>query len=143
MAHLLAHGTGRGGLETNQRLLRYANGKPISARRYDHLWQRLGRHLPWVATQQITTHWFRYTTLTWVERHFGFAVAQAYAGHTGHSRDGSTTVTYVRADIQEVATALAALTGEPHPLATDPFSTEHADSSLPMTYDIGRHRNPS
>ena len=28
----------------------------------------LGRHLPWVRTQQISTHWIRHTTLTWVER---------------------------------------------------------------------------
>ena len=119
MSHLLAHGDSRGGLESDQRLLRYANGRPISSRRYDYLWQRLGRHLPWVATQQISTHWLRHTTLTWVERHFGFAVAHAYAGHTSHCRDGSATATYVRASLSEVATALAALTGEPHPLAAD------------------------
>jgi hypothetical protein len=120
MSHLLAHGDSRGGLESDQRLLRYANGKPISSRRYDYLWQRLGRYLPWVATQQISTHWLRHTTLTWVERHFGFAVAHAYAGHTSHGRDGNATATYVRASLSEVATALAALTGEPHPLADKP-----------------------
>jgi integrase/recombinase XerC len=115
MSHLLAHGEGRGGLESGQRLLRYANGRPISARRYDHLWQRLGQQLPWVAAQQISTHWLRHTTLTWVERNFGFAVAHAYAGHTDHG--GSATATYVRANLHEVAAALATLTGEPHPLA--------------------------
>ena len=31
---------------------------------------------------------------------------------------GGATATYVRATTHEVATALAALTGEPHPLAT-------------------------
>ena len=76
---------------------------------------RIGRHLPWVATQQISTHWLRHTTLTWVERNFGYAVARAYAGHSGKS-DAGTTSTYVRADLYEVAAALAALTGEPHPL---------------------------
>jgi hypothetical protein len=35
-----------------------------------------------VATQQISTHWLRHTTLTWVERNFGYAIARAYAGHT-------------------------------------------------------------
>ena len=29
-------------------------GDPITRRRYDHLWDRIGTHLPWVATQQIT-----------------------------------------------------------------------------------------
>jgi hypothetical protein len=68
------------------------------------------------AAQQVSTHWLRHTTLTWVERRFGYAVARAYAGHTDSGSAG-TTVTYIRADIHEVAAALAALTGEAHPLA--------------------------
>ena len=71
--------------------------------------------LPWVATQQISTHWLRHTTLTWVERNFGYAVARAYAGHTDSGNEPGATATYVRATLQEVAAALAALTGEPHP----------------------------
>ena len=116
MHHLLAHNEERGN-GSREQLLRYRNRQPITARRYDHLWSRLGKHLPWVATQQISTHWLRHTTLTWVERHFGYAVARAYAGHTGKNDAGSTT-TYIRADLQEVASALAMLTGEPHPLDT-------------------------
>lgn len=68
---------------TDGQLLRYTDGRPITRRRYDHLWHRLGTHLPWVATQQISIHWLRHTTLTWVERNFGHAIARAYAGHTG------------------------------------------------------------
>jgi integrase/recombinase XerC len=138
MSHLLSHGDCRGGLGSGQRLLRYANGRPISSRRYDHLWQRLGRHLPWVATQQISTHWLRHTTLTWVERNFGFAVAQAYAGHADHSRDGSATTTYVRASLQEVATALATLAGEPHPLAVNTLPADHSD----LADDAVKRSNP-
>jgi hypothetical protein len=78
----------------------------VAHRRYDHLWERIGAHLPWVATQQISTHWLRHTTLTWVERNFGYATARPYAGHT--DSDNAATTTYVRADIQEVAGALAA-----------------------------------
>ena len=59
----------------------------------------------------------RHTTLTWVERNFGYAVARAYAGHTDSGSDAGATTTYVRATPSEVAAALAALTGEPHPLA--------------------------
>ena len=62
-----------------------------------------------------------HTILTWVERNFGFAVAEAYAGHEDNgrgSRSMGAMATYVRAGLPEVATALAALTGEPHPLAT-------------------------
>ena len=57
--HGLARHAGPGG-----RLLRYADGHPITSRRYDHLWTRLGRQLSWVRTQQISTHWIRHTTLT-------------------------------------------------------------------------------
>ena len=117
MSHLLAHAETRGGLTPGRRVLRYANGKPISSRRYDYLWRRLGQHLPWVATQQVSMHWVRHTTLTWVERHFGFATAQAYAGHEDHGRGGRAMATYIRAGLPEVAAALAALTSEDHPLA--------------------------
>jgi integrase len=115
MAHLQQHARERHAPPGGQ-LLRYPSGRPITYRRYDHLWLRIGKHLPWVATQQISTHWLRHTTLTWVERSFGYAVARAYAGHTGSDNDATTT-TYVRANIHEVAGALAALTGEPHPVA--------------------------
>ena len=122
MAHLLSHAESRGGLDSGERLLRYATGKPITSRRYDYLWDRLGGHLPWVRTQQVSTHWIRHTILTWVERRFGFAVAQAYAGHqdaSGGTRAMSSTGTYVRAGLPEVATALSILTGETHPLAPE------------------------
>ena len=102
------------------RLLRYRDGRPVTYRRYDGLWVRIGRHLAWVRTQQISTHWIRHTTLTWVERNFGFAIAHAYAGHTDGAGDtGTATTTYVRATLPEVAAALAALTGEAHPMAAE------------------------
>ena len=67
---------------------------PLTTRRYDHLWHRPGQQLPWVAAQGITTHWLRHTTLTWVERHYGYGIARAYPGHT--DRTGATT-TYIEA----------------------------------------------
>ena len=117
MGCLIQHGRERHAPPGGQ-LLRYASGRPITSRRYDHLWTRLGRHLPWVRTQQISMHWIRHTTLTWVERNFGYAVARAYAGHADGGSETGATSTYVRASLSEVAAALAALTGEPHPLAT-------------------------
>ena len=117
MARLVEHGDERHAPPGGQ-LLRYRNGRPITSRRYDGLWARIGRVLPWMRTQQISMHWIRHTTLTWVERNFGYAVARAYAGHTDGGSETGATSTYVRASISEVAAALAALTGEPHPLAT-------------------------
>ena len=81
MRHLLDHADARGA-DPSTRLLRYRNGRPITARRYDYLWARVRQQLPWAAAQQVSAHWLRHTTLTWVERRFGYAVARAYAGHT-------------------------------------------------------------
>jgi integrase len=118
MSQLLAHATERGADATpSGPLLRYRSGQRITRRRYDYIWTRLGGHLPWVTAQGISTHWLRHTTLTWVERNFGYAVARAYAGHNDRGNSAGTTTTYVRADLDEIAAALTALTGEPHPLA--------------------------
>jgi len=55
---------------------------------------RIHTALPWAASQGVSTHWLRHTTLTWVERHFGYGVARGYAGHT--DRAGGSTTTYIR-----------------------------------------------
>jgi integrase/recombinase XerC len=75
MARLVQHGQQRHAPPDGQ-LLRYVSGQPISSRRYDHLWVRIGKQLPWVRTQQISMHWLRHTTLTWVD-HECRAVKQA------------------------------------------------------------------
>jgi hypothetical protein len=72
---------------------------PLPAVCQAQLFGRVGKPLP--------TSW----------RNFGYAVAHAYAGHTDRGEGGATS-TYVRASLAEVAASLAALTGEPHPLAT-------------------------
>jgi integrase len=118
MRHLVAHHDERGDADADGALLRYRDGRPLTYRRYDSLWARIGQHLRWVRTQQISTHWLRHTTLTWVERVYGHAVARAYAGHTD-SRGDASIATYVRATLPEVAMALAGLTGEEHPLAAE------------------------
>ncbi|NIH80685.1 tyrosine-type recombinase/integrase [Amycolatopsis viridis] len=100
MTHLQHHADQRHAPRDGQ-LLRYTDGRPITTRRYDHLWTRIGKHLLRVATQQISTHWLRHTTLTWVGRNFGYAVARAYAGHTDHNNDAGTTTTYVRASMEK------------------------------------------
>ncbi len=114
-ARLAEHAACRGSVSPTDALLRFRDGRALTSRRYDHLWARIGRELPWVAAQGISTHWLRHTTLTWVERHFGYGVARAYAGHTDST--GPATTTYIKADLQAVAIALAAMTGQPHPMA--------------------------
>jgi integrase/recombinase XerC len=68
-----------------------------------------------VATQGISTHWIRHDPDVG-RRDFGYAVARAHAGHTDSDSETGATATYVRASLAEVAAALAALTGESHPL---------------------------
>ncbi|WP_233606381.1 site-specific integrase [Micromonospora sp. Llam0] len=61
-AHLDDHARTRGAVLPSDQLLRYRNGRPITSRRYDHLWKRIGEQLPWVATQGISAHWLRHAT---------------------------------------------------------------------------------
>ncbi|MCX4097674.1 tyrosine-type recombinase/integrase [Nocardia sp. alder85J] len=116
MGRLVEHVARRGGPEATRQVLRYRSGAAITGRRYDHLTGRVREHLPWAARLQVSIHWVRHTTLTWVEREFGEAIARAYAGHA-ESGGGTTTPIYTKASIVEVAEALAALTGQRHPLA--------------------------
>lgn len=116
MRHLVHHASSRRAPEQGK-LLRYASGRAITYRRYDHLFVRLGKDLEWVAKANVSAHWIRHTIITWVERNFGLAVAELYAGHEPDS-EGSTTLRYAKATTSEVAYALSVLTGEPHPLTT-------------------------
>jgi hypothetical protein len=45
MAALVQHAAERHA-PPDGRLLRYRSGRPVTYRRYDHLWVRIGRHLP-------------------------------------------------------------------------------------------------
>lgn len=109
--------TPRGGssAKAKHRVLRTRSGNPITGRRYDNLHGRFRRYLPWADAKGVTVHWLRHTTLTFVEREFGEAVARRYAAH----RDSGTTATpiYTKASLVECARALVAVTGQPHPLA--------------------------
>lgn len=106
------------GHDPDDQVLRQRNGVPLQYHAYQTFWHRIWRLLPWAKTLRVTSHWLRYTTLTWVERTFSYAIASAYAGHAGPSASsGSVTLTYTAATIHEVAAALSMLTGEPHPLA--------------------------
>lgn len=112
---LLTHAANRGATSPTDALLRYANHTPLTSRRYDHLWTRVRAALPWAAKLGVSTHWLRHTTLTRVERNYSYGIARAYASHT--DTKGGSTLTYIKGVPREVATALSALTGEPHPLA--------------------------
>lgn len=121
MAALVNHATTRNATAAG-RLLRYKDETPITYRRYDSLFVRLGQHLPWVLRENINAHWIRHTILQWVERTISYAVARRYGGHEQRQKGGDranvgSTIVYVKATLEEVAAALSILTGEEHPLA--------------------------
>ena len=88
-------------------------GRPISGRRYDVLFARARTCLTWDARTPLSAHVLRHTAITAVGRLGGYPVAQAFAGHVAPTVTGR----YLHATLAEVAAVVAALTGEPHPLA--------------------------
>ncbi|MFI2228701.1 tyrosine-type recombinase/integrase [Nocardia testacea] len=117
MSRLLDHVAHRGAgfAPARHQVLRTRNGKPITDRRYDNLHHRFHHHLAWAEAKGVTVHWLRHTTLTYVERHYGEAIARRYAAHKNPGL--SATPIYTAASLPECAEALSALTGQPHPLA--------------------------
>ncbi|WP_433634843.1 tyrosine-type recombinase/integrase [Nocardia sp. CA-120079] len=134
MRRLVEHVENRGGssAKAKHRVLRTRSGNPITGRRYDNLHGRFHRYLPWADAKGVTVHWLRHTTLTFVEREFGEAVARRYAAH----RDPGTTATpiYTKASLVECAQALVAVTGQPHPLARS-----ERTSTAPQTHEEKGH----
>lgn len=111
--------TSRGAVRPDNHALvldRLRKGMPVGVtdRTYDRIFTRAQAVVPWAERTPLTAHVLRYTAITAVERIAGYAVAAKFAGHT----PGSVTGTYTKADIVEVAAAVAQLTGEPHPLAS-------------------------
>ncbi|WP_191094035.1 tyrosine-type recombinase/integrase [Nocardia colli] len=104
----------RGARQPGVNLLRYRDSRRLTYRRYDNLWNRVRGELPWAAAQGVSTRWLRHTTLTWVERNFGYGVARAYPDTP---TEGASTTTYIKVDVQAVAGALAAMTSHQHLLA--------------------------
>lgn len=117
MSRLLDHVAHRGAgfAPARHQVLRTRHGKPITDRRYDNLHNRFHHHLAWAEAKGVTVHWLRHTTLTYVERHFGEAIARRYAAHKNPGL--SATPIYATASLSECAEALTAVTGQPHPLA--------------------------
>lgn len=91
-----AHDRGADTQDSSARVFRYANGSPLTERRFDSLFQRVQRRIQ-IGGGAITAHWIRHTTLTDVRVLAGRSVAAAYAGHrpnSGDAIDGYTRVTF-------------------------------------------------
>lgn len=79
----------------------------------DRLFARARDVLGWDDRTPVSAHVLRHTAITRIGRIAGYPVAQAFAGHAPPSVTGR----YLHATLADVATAVAALTGEAHPLA--------------------------
>ena len=113
VALVLAHAADRGGSDAGDRVFRSRQGVPITGRRYDRLFARAREGLDWDGRIPVSAHVLRHTAITRIGRIAGYPVAQAFAGHAPPSVTGR----YLHASVADVATAVAALTGEDHPLA--------------------------
>lgn len=86
-----------------ERVFHYANGRCLTDRRFDTIFQRVAKRLPWAAALGVTLHWVRYSTLTDIRITSGERVAAAYAGHSDES--GGVTGRYTRASFEELQAA--------------------------------------
>lgn len=94
-------------------IFRNRRGQRAGKAQMERFWREVKDRLPFAAKMDAATHCFRKTTATMIERSFGVATSEAFLRHAYVP----ISVHYPRADIRDVAKALAVLTGEPHPLA--------------------------
>lgn len=113
IALLVAHAADRGGNCAADAVFRNRRGEPITGRHYDRLFARARKCLRWDDRTPVSAHVLRHTAITRIGSIAGYAVAQAFAGHAPPTVTGR----YLHATLADVATAVAALTGEGHPLA--------------------------
>ena len=108
--------TSRGSSKSTDPVFRYhpdsqGRGNPMQAKRFETLWRRLSKELPWVEEKGVSSHWLRHTTVTWIDRAFNSTMAQAFAGHS----PANVTAGYSAPTPEELAAAHASLTGTLNP----------------------------
>ena len=102
----LAHA--RGARAPDDPALRFRDGSPVSRRRYNSIFDRVQRRLPWAANLGVSIHWLRHTTLTDVSNAAGPRIAAAYAGHL----DRSVTDIYTTPSFEDLRAAHTLIFGE-------------------------------
>jgi integrase len=115
---LRRHAGERGATGPKDRVFHYKRHKdgsphPLTFRRYNTLFPRLQRLLPFAATASVDSHTLRKTAIALVERASSHEVARKFAGHA----ESNVTSHYAEASIEEVAAVVSYLHGQPHPLA--------------------------
>ncbi len=107
---LLRHRSERApGARHGDALFRYRNGRPLTVKRYESLFDRIG---PVITSQTLSAHVLRHTAITWVEQVAGYSVAAEFAGHV----QARPTDTYIHVTPAQVAAAVCAIWADVHPL---------------------------
>lgn len=120
MDALLDFAQSRGTIRTDEPVFRYLPNElgyssPLTAKRFETMWRRIHKELPWTAKAGVSSHWLRHTILTFVDRAFNQTVARGYAGHSA----GTVTEGYSTPIGPEIMRAHSVLTGRLHPLAAE------------------------
>jgi integrase/recombinase XerC len=133
---LLAHAINRGGpscdpdsphYDPSRPVFYFRHGRPnpapLTDRRYDTLFDRIQRELPWANEIHLAAHALRKTGASIVERIAGTQTARLFLRHGRRS----TTDTYVESWEERLAEALVIMTGSPHPAAPEASAQLDAD----------------
>jgi site-specific recombinase XerC len=99
----------RGARTGGDPVFRYADGHPLTKRRFNTLFDRLDRHTTWSEELDVGAHWIRHTTLTDIAAVAGVRVAEAYAGH--RTSNAPTIYRYTAVDLEDMSTAYEELFG--------------------------------
>jgi site-specific recombinase XerD len=75
----------RGATQPHDAVLRYRDGRALTRRHFNSLFDRIDRHLGWTEPLDVGAHWIRHTTLTDIAAVSGIRVAAAFAGHAPSS----------------------------------------------------------
>ena len=117
MAHLQHHAVERRA-PADRQLLRYADGRPITTRRYDHLWTRIGRPAPLggdsAGEHPLAAAHHPDLGRAQLRLRSGPRLRRTHRRRRGRRRDGD----LCARGRARVATALSAMTAEAHPLAS-------------------------
>ena len=119
LARILDLAQQRGMSAADPWVFRNRRGQRASKAHMDKFWQEVKARLPFAAEMDAATHCFRKTMATLIEREFGVATSEAFLRH----RHVPVSLLYPKASLTDVATALAALTREPHPRARGRWSS--------------------
>jgi site-specific recombinase XerD len=99
----------RGARAAGDAVLRYNDGRPLTRRRFNTLFDRIDRQSSWTTELAVGIHWLRHTTLTDIAAVAGQRVATAYAGHSPNGKD--TILRYTTVTFEELAAAYEAIFG--------------------------------